>query len=565
MEAVYESSSCPVTAMEAVYESLSCPVTAIEAVCEASCCPVMAMEAVCDLLPCPELAMEACHELLSCPNPTKEAISELLELLSCPESAEEAAYELPALSVTTEEVIGELLDCSDAAIRAVQELSSLHVTAMKTVNELPVCPINPVTSPVNTCERSVCLIHETNGELSTCSVFQQVFDFPVYQEPVNSAKLELSVLPVSIDDFTMELSACLVSSNMPDYDPSVLSVSVWELNYELSARSVSPNRSNVESSVCPISSNVFEVSVSPIAIHEPVICPLSPVTTPETLTELPVGSSSLVTAQRPTFKLLTLPVVNSETINVLYVCPVSPVISKETINELSIYPVSVNGSKFKSHVCPVSTKEPDYELFTRSFVIRATVEELFTFPVSVLGAVSALSVLSVSALPRSQSRPWSSLSAPAWWSSVPLWWSSAPPWWAPSAPPWWAPAPSAPPWWALAPSAPPWWAPVPSAPPWWAPVPSSLPWLPALLQSPVSPFAHGLGPPSLPLFHLRSTSLLDRIGASGSRSLGGALSRIRSVAFHPIATRGHSSITLTFTPHRLLDMTLDCNSHHPLH
>ncbi len=333
-----------------IYDLSACPVTAIEAVCEASCCPVTSMEAVCDLLPCSELAMEACHELLSCPNPTKEAISELSELLSCPESAEEAAYELPAPSVTTEEVIGELLDCSDAAIRAVQELSSLHVTAMKTVNELPVCPINLVTSPVNTCERSVCLIHETNGELSTCSVFQQVFDFPVYQEPVNSAKLELSVLPVSIDDFTMELSACLVSSNVPDYDPSVLSVSVWEPNYELSARSVSPNRSNVESSVCPISSNVFEVSVSPIAIHEPVICPLSPVTTPETLTELPVGSSSLVTAQRPTFELLTLPVVNSETINVLYVClfPLSfP--KKPLTNCLSILS-SVNESKFKSHV-----------------------------------------------------------------------------------------------------------------------------------------------------------------------------------------------------------------------
>ncbi len=43
------------------------------------------------------------------------------------------------------------------------------------------------------------------------------------------------------------------------------------------------------------------------------------------------------------------------------------------------------------------------------------------------------------------------------------------------------------------------------------------------------------------------------------------MSRIRSVSFRPIATRGHSSITLTFTPQRLLYMTLDCNSHHPLH
>ncbi len=175
-------------------------------------------------------------------------------------------------------------------------------------------------------------------------------------------------------------------------------------------------------------------------------------------------------------------------------------------------------------------------------------------------SVSALSVLSVSVPPRSQTLPWfPARSAFLRWSSASVWWSTAQVWWS-SAPPWWS---SARVWWS---SAPPWWAPVLSAPPRWAPVPSSLPWLPALPQSPVSPFAHGPGPPSLPLFHLRSTSLLDRIGASGSRSLGGgALSRIRSVYFRPIATRGHSSITLTFTPHRLLDMTLDCNSHHPLH
>ncbi len=40
-----------------------------------------------------------------------------------------------------------------------------------------------------------------------------------------------------------------------------------------------------------------------------------------------------------------------------------------------------------------------------------------------------------------------------------------------------------------------------------------------------------------------------------------SLSRIRSVAFRPIATRGRLSIILTLTPHS----TLDCISHHPLH
>ncbi len=81
---------------------------------------------------------------------------------------------------------------------------------------------------------------------------------------------------------------------------------------------------------------------------------------------------------------------------------------------------------------------------------------------------------------------------------------------------------------------------------------SKLPWLPALPQSPVSPFAHGPGPPSLPLFHLRSTSLLDRIGASGSRSLGGGGSHQRSLLHH-----------IDFSLHT--GCYMDYNSHHPLH
>ncbi len=54
----------------------------------------------------------------------------------------------------------------------------------------------------------------------------------------------------------------------------------------------------------------------------------------------------------------------------------------------------------------------------------------------------------------------------------------------------------------------------PLAPPWH-------PALPALSRSPATPLPRGPGPPSLPLFRLRSTALLDCIGASGSRSLGG--------------------------------------------
>ncbi len=51
----------------------------------------------------------------------------------------------------------------------------------------------------------------------------------------------------------------------------------------------------------------------------------------------------------------------------------------------------------------------------------------------------------------------------------------------------------------------------------------SVPWYPTLTQSPASPLTHGPGPPSLPLFHLRSTTLLYCTiwGVSGSRFLGG--------------------------------------------
>ncbi len=222
---------------------------------------------------------------------------------------------------------------------------------------------------------------------------------------------------------------------------------------------------------------------------------------------------------------------------------------------------------------PVSVSEP----FDEFFVFPAMVPEtLNALPVL---SVSALPVLSVSALPRSRSLPWfpaqstslcwsSVRSAPPRWSSAWVQWSSALPW-RTSALPWWAPVPSALPWWAPVPSALPWWAPVPSAPPWWAPVPSPPPWLPALPTLPRStatPLPRGPGPPSLPLFRLRSTALLDCIGASGIRSLGGgAMSRILSMHFCSLATRGHPLTTLTLALHKLLHITLDCISHHPLH
>ncbi len=247
-------------------------------------------------------------------------------------------------------------------MEAVCELSICPVAARRAVPELSSCPVTAT---------------EAAYELLSCSELakEAISEFSSCAEPAMVSGFELSVLPVSVKESEFELFV----------GPDLIIVS------------------DVEPYVCPIS------------IYEFVFCPTSPVTTPETFPELPVGSSSLVTAQKPAFELLTLHVMNSETINALYVCPVTPVIAKETINELSTYPVSVKKSNFEPNVCPVSTNEPDYELFARSVVIREITDKL-VFPALALGAINTLSVscVSVSLDPSAPPVP----SAPPWWSSV---------------------------------------------------------------------------------------------------------------------------------------------------
>ncbi len=93
--------------------------------------------------------------------------------------------------------------------------------------------------------------------------------------------------------------------------------------------------------------------------------------------------------------------------------------------ELPVCPVSFYTSNLEPSVLPVPVSESNYELSAQSIMAKETVNELFTFPASVLGAVNTLSVLSVSVFPRSQSLPWSpDQSGPPWWSSA----LSAPPW-----------------------------------------------------------------------------------------------------------------------------------------
>ncbi len=185
-----------------------------------------------------------------------------------------SAAEPPEVSVVLNY---ELSSCPLMATEAICELSACPVAARRAVPELSPCPVMAMEA---ICELSACPVaaRRAISELSSCA------------EPVSV--FELSVLPVSIKESEFELFV----------GPDLINVS------------------DVEKYVCPIS------------IYETVFCPTSPVTTSEIFPELPVGSSSLVTAPKPTFEHLTLPVMNSETINAIYVCPVTPVIAQETIN-----------------------------------------------------------------------------------------------------------------------------------------------------------------------------------------------------------------------------------------
>ncbi len=122
---LYESSSCPVTAMEAVYESSSCPVTAMKAVCEPS-------SSVCESSSSPESDTEIAYELFSCPHP-----------------AEEATYEFSVLSVTAKDAVRKLHDCP-------------------VTNELTICPSSLVTAKKVTCELLILPVmnSETMNEIS---------------------------------------------------------------------------------------------------------------------------------------------------------------------------------------------------------------------------------------------------------------------------------------------------------------------------------------------------------------------------------------------------------------
>ncbi len=268
--------------------------------------------------------------------------------------------------------------------------------------------------------------------------------------------------------------------------------------------------STYELSPCPVTARkaVCELSPCPVTAKE-AVCELSPcpVTAKEAVCEL---SPCPVTAKKAVCELSPCPVTAKEAVCELSPCPVT---AMEAVSEPLLRSGPADRAVPELSSCLVTATEAGYEPLNPPIMSPEFIDDFLVF-----SAMDALSVSCVSVFPRSQSLLW---------------------------------------------------APVPSAPPWWAPVPSSPPWLPALPTLPRStatPLPRGPGPPSLPLFRLRSTALLDYIGASGSRSLGGggAMSQILAMNFCSFTTRGHSSITLTFTPHSYISPK-DYISHHPLH
>ncbi len=199
--------------------------------------------------------------------------------------------------------------------------------------------------------------------------------------------------PVTAMEAVNESSSCPVTAMEAVCESLSCPVTGTEAAFEHMPCSEPANVSDSELPV-PVKEYTPELSVMDSETRNALyVCPVNPVTTIETIHEL---SSSPVPKKRPvTCPISTvvssesnieLPVLSPETINTLHVCPVTPVISKELTYELSSRPVSVS--------------EPVDECF----VFPATVPETMNaLPVL---SVSALPVLSVSVLPRSRSPPW---------------------------------------------------------------------------------------------------------------------------------------------------------------
>ncbi len=291
----------------------------------------------------------------------------IYESLSCPVAATEAINEPSFAHVTAY----ELLSCPDPAKEADFELPVPSVTTEEVMCELHDCCVAPLGAVRELLTLPV-MKSETINALYVCPVLTKEPDFELSASP--GSVTEMSVSPVSINESVFELSVLPASVNELSAP-----VAINAPSFDLSPGPLPPSVFNPELSVCPVP--VLESNI------ERFVCPT-------TLNEINTELATLsVTAQRLAFAPLIPPVLSQETINSPHDSHVNSVTAIEPIYELS---------------CPVSVSEP----FVNCFVFPAMAPE----------TVNALSVLSVSTLPKSLSMPGSSaLSAPVWWSSVSLW------------------------------------------------------------------------------------------------------------------------------------------------
>ncbi len=173
------------------------------------------------------------------------------EPMYCPDPAE-----LPVPSVATEEAESE----HSVLPVPVSDSEYEHTTCSVFTN----MSVTPFISPLS--------VSESNDKLSPCSVSQSV------------STVELSVSSTSIKNsghvsfacVSIKSSVCPVLIKKSVIESFVCPDPINESEGELSTCPVPINGFDFERPDSPLSSNVFEVSVSPITINEPVICPLSP-------------------------------------------------------------------------------------------------------------------------------------------------------------------------------------------------------------------------------------------------------------------------------------------------
>ncbi len=238
-------------------------------------------------------------------------------------------------------------------------LSACHVTVKGTIDEHCTCPVTELYlfPDVTTVEPpEVAASAAEPPEVSVVPSYESL-SCPV---TAMEAVCESLSCPVTAMEAVCESLSCPVTAMEAVCESLSCPVTAMEavcesLSCESSSCPVTAMEAIYESLSCPVAATeaINELSFAHVTAYEPLSCPdpakeadfelpVPSVTTEEVMCELHDCCVAPLGAVR---ELLTLPVMKSETINALYVCPVTPVIAKETINELSTHPVSVKESK----------------------------------------------------------------------------------------------------------------------------------------------------------------------------------------------------------------------------